>query len=65
LFGAAEAIDGIVRRIKADWPNEAIPLVVATGGLAEVLQPYCSQFDRVEPFLTLEGLRMAHEILTA
>ena len=65
LFGAAEAIDGIVRRIKADWPNAEIPLVVATGGLAEVLQPYCSQFDRVEPFLTLEGLRMAHEILTA
>lgn len=65
LFGAAEAIDGIVRRIKADWPNAAVPLVVATGGLAEVLQPFCSQFDRVEPFLTLEGLRMAHEILTA
>jgi len=65
LFGAAEAIDGIVRRIKADWPNAAVPLVVATGGLAEVLQPFCSQFDRVEPFLTLEGLRMAHEILSA
>ncbi len=64
LFGAAEAIDGVVRRIKAEWPNEGVPLVVATGGLAEVLQPYCQQFDRVEPFLTLQGLRMAHEILT-
>jgi pantothenate kinase type III len=41
------------------------PLVVATGGLAETLQPYCREFDRVEPFLTLEGLRMAHALLTA
>ncbi len=63
LFGSAEAIDGIVRRIKAEWPGGGVPLVVATGGLAEVLQPYCTQFDRIEPFLTLQGLRMAHEIL--
>ncbi len=63
IFGAAEAIDGVVRRIKAEWPNEAVPLVVATGGLAEVLRPHCQQFDRVEPFLTLVGLRMAHTIL--
>lgn len=65
LFGACEAIDGIVRRIKAEWPRDATPLVVATGGLAETLQPYCREFDRVEPFLTLEGLRMAHALLTA
>lgn len=65
LFGAAEAIDGIVRRIKAEWPNPGEPLVVATGGLAETLQPHCAQFDRVEPFLTLEGLRMAHALLAA
>jgi type III pantothenate kinase len=65
LFGAADAIDGIVRRIKAEWPRAEIPLVVATGGLAEVLQPYCREFDRVEPFLTLEGLRMAHQLLTS
>ncbi|MBL0172311.1 MAG: type III pantothenate kinase [Gemmatimonadaceae bacterium] len=65
LFGAADAIDGIVRRIKAEWPRPGTPLVVATGGLADVLQPYCREFDRVEPFLTLVGLRMAHELLMA
>ena len=64
LFGAADAIDGIVRRIKAEWPRPGTPLVVATGGLAETLHPYCREFDRVEPFLTLEGLRMAHELLS-
>ena len=36
-FGAAESIDGIVRRIKESWPVAGTPLVVATGGLAPVL----------------------------
>jgi type III pantothenate kinase len=63
LFGAADAIDGIVRRIKAEWPGREIPLVVATGGLAETLRPWCSEFDRIEPTLTLQGLRLAHELL--
>jgi type III pantothenate kinase len=63
MFGAAESIDGIVRRIKEAWPNAGTPLVVATGGLADVLAPICREFDRVEPHLTLHGLRLAHEML--
>ncbi|HET7458503.1 MAG TPA: type III pantothenate kinase [Gemmatimonadaceae bacterium] len=63
LLGAAESIDGLVRRIKGEWPGGATPLVVATGGLAETLHPFCSQFDRVEPFLTLVGLRIAYDLL--
>ncbi len=61
VFGAADSIDGIVRRIKAEWPTAAVPYVVATGGLAETLKPYCQELERVEPFLTLHGLRMAHD----
>ena len=63
LYGAAESIDGLVRRIMAEWPGPDVPLVVATGGLAETLRPYCSRIERVEPHLTLIGLRMAYEIL--
>ena len=63
LYGAADSIDGIVRRIKREWPGGKVPLVVATGGLAEMLAEYCEEFDVVEPSLTLEGLRMAYEIL--
>lgn len=63
LYGAAESIDGIVRRIMAEWPNPSVPMVVATGGLAETLRPHCSSIERVEPHLTLVGLRMAYEIL--
>ena len=63
VFGSAEAIDGLVRRIKAEWPGGAVPLVVATGGLASVFQPFCKEFDLVEPYLTLDGLRIAHELV--
>ncbi len=64
LFGAADGIDGIVRRIKGEWPRAGDPLVVATGGLAEVLQPFCTTFDIVAPHLTLDGLRMAFDLLS-
>lgn len=64
MLGAADAIDGIVRRIKAEWPTRGNPLVIATGGLAELIAPLCRGIDRVEPFLTLHGLRLAYELLS-
>jgi type III pantothenate kinase len=63
MFGAADAIDGIVQRIKAEWPRADAPIVIATGGLAETMASLCSSFDRVEPFLTLQGLQIAHGLL--
>jgi len=64
LYGAADSIDGLVRRIKKEWgvPN---PLVIATGGLAETLRPFCETFDIVDAFLTLQGVRLGYELLTA
>lgn len=63
LFGAADAIDGIVARIKAEWPRQTPPLVIATGGFAATMDTLCSSFDRVEPHLTLQGLEIAHTII--
>jgi type III pantothenate kinase len=63
IFGAADAIDGAVRRIKAEWPHRQTPLVIATGGFAEMFGKICKEFDRVEPYLTLQGLQMAHALL--
>ena len=65
IFGAADAIDGAVRRIKAEWPHREMPLVIATGGFAEMFGKICKEFDRVEPYLTLQGLQMAHSLLSA
>ncbi|HEY9450059.1 MAG TPA: type III pantothenate kinase [Gemmatimonadaceae bacterium] len=63
VLGTADSIDGIVRRIKAEWPTGRTPRVVATGGLAELMAPLCREVDVVELFLTLHGLRMAYELL--
>jgi len=65
VFGTAESLDGIVRRIKKEWPRPQVPKVIATGGLAAVIEPYCSEIELVEPDLTLHGLRMAYAILSA
>jgi type III pantothenate kinase len=64
VLGSAEAIDGLVRRIKGEWPNKAVPFVVATGGLASVFEAFCKEFDVVEPYLTLNGLRIAHDLVS-
>lgn len=60
LFGAADAFEGAVRRLRAEWPTSAAPLVLATGGLAATLAPLCPSVDGVEPDLTLHALRLAH-----
>ena len=49
---------------QGEWPRPVVPFVVATGGLATVFQPFC-KFDIVEPYLTLIGLRIAHELVSA
>jgi type III pantothenate kinase len=64
LYGAVDSIDGIVRRIKKEWPNKNEPLVLATGGMAESIQPHSSELGLVDPFLTLKGIRLGYEILT-
>ncbi len=64
VFGAADAIDGIVRRIKGEWPRPDTPFVVATGWLAETLHEFCRSFDVVAPHLTLDGLQIAYVILS-
>jgi len=63
MFGAAESIDGIVRRIKAEWPSAEEPLVIGTGGLAELFAPLCRSFDEVDPYLTLYGLSLAYGLI--
>jgi type III pantothenate kinase len=65
VYGAADSIDGIVRRIKREWPGKTEPVVIATGGLAKLLARYCSEIDQVEPFFTLQGIRVGFEALTA
>jgi type III pantothenate kinase len=59
LFGAADAADGMLRRIFAEWPTATEPEVIATGGLAGIVAPFSALINRIEPDLTLRGLRIA------
>ena len=63
MWGTAEAVDGLVRRIKAEWPSKTRPLTVATGGLASLVAPLCKEIESVHPDLTLVGLRIAASAL--
>lgn len=59
LFGAADAVDGMITRIRKEWPTSATPKVVATGGLATIVTPFTHSVDAVDSDLTLRGLRIA------
>ncbi|MDX2193143.1 MAG: type III pantothenate kinase [Gemmatimonadales bacterium] len=63
LFGTADAVDGMVRRLIAEWPTPARPRVIATGGLATLVASLATTIDVVEPDLTLRGIRLAARAL--
>ena len=60
VFGFAGQVDGIVGRIRAEL-GDAAAAVIATGGLADLIAPHAKTIERVDPFLTLEGLRLVWE----
>jgi type III pantothenate kinase len=57
VYGFAGQVDAIVGRI-LDELGAPEATVVATGGLAELIAPHARTVDRVDPWLTLEGLRI-------
>lgn len=60
IFGYAGQVEGIVRRIKAEM-NAPDLKVIATGGLASLIAEETDCIDKIDPLLTLEGLRIIYE----
>ena len=60
VYGFAGQVDGIVGRIRGELGIDA--RAVATGGLADLVAPHTQVIERVDPFLTLDGLRMVWEL---
>lgn len=60
IFGYVGLIEGLIRRFQEELHARAT--VVGTGGLAGVIARECPAIDVVNPDLTLQGLRIIHEM---
>ncbi len=60
VYGFAGQVDGIVARIRGELGVDA--RAIATGGLADLVAPHTQVIERVDPFLTLDGLRIVWEL---
>lgn len=59
-YGYVSLVDGLLERLHAEMPD--LREVVATGGQAEMIAAGSKHIGRVEPLLTLIGLRRIHEL---
>ena len=59
IFGFASMVDGVVGRLREELGDSAH--TIATGGLAEVIVPYCRSIDTIDDMLTLKGLKLIWE----
>ncbi len=55
VYGFSALCDGLVRELKTKYAEKAV--VIATGGMSELIGAYCRTVQRIDPYLTLKGLR--------
>lgn len=54
VYGFSSMCDGIIARYGRKK-------VIATGGMSRLIAPYCKSIDKIDPELTLKGLRLIGE----
>ncbi len=60
FFGYVGLVEGLVARFRKELGDDT--KVIATGGLAEVVARETSVIQHVDPWLTLEGLKIVYEM---
>jgi len=60
LYGYGGLVEGLLQRLKEEFAPQR-PLVLATGGMAQLIAPYAPTLEKIEPHLTLQGLRLIHD----
>lgn len=61
VFGFAGLVEYIVKKIKREMKEENVT-VVATGGFSEIIAKEISCIDKVDKFLTLDGLKYLYNL---
>lgn len=61
IYGTAAMLDGVIKRLKNELKTDELD-VVACGGYADKVIPYCKTKIQVKPNLTLDGLIHLFEI---
>ena len=56
IYGNAAMVDGMVERMAGEMNSK--PRILATGGIATLISGLSKTIEKVEPFLTLDGLRI-------
>ena len=56
IYGFSSLCDGIVCKLKKRYCRNA--KVIVTGGFSKLIGPYCETADKIDPDLTLKGLRL-------
>lgn len=60
MLGYLSLIEGMIVRMKAEL--EGKPTVIVTGGYGEIFADASPMIDHFEPDLTIDGLRLVHEL---
>jgi type III pantothenate kinase len=61
IYGYAGAVDALIRRSRDELGEDGVR-VIATGGPAGTIVPYCREIQEFDPDLTLKGLLALYEM---
>jgi type III pantothenate kinase len=62
VYGSALMLDGFINKIRSEYSFGDSLTIIATGGLSELIIPFCENTIILEPDLTLNGLHRLYNI---